>query len=44
MTTERSVFADLPPDAQARVEAVRAYRRTPEGRAELERRPRRSSA
>jgi ribosome-binding protein aMBF1 (putative translation factor) len=37
MTTERNSFADLPPGAQARVEAARAFRRTPEGRAELER-------
>jgi ribosome-binding protein aMBF1 (putative translation factor) len=37
MTTERRTLADLPPDAEARVEAARAYRRTPEGRAELER-------
>jgi ribosome-binding protein aMBF1 (putative translation factor) len=37
MTFEKRTIADLPPDAQARVEAARAFRRTPEGRAELER-------
>jgi ribosome-binding protein aMBF1 (putative translation factor) len=37
MTTGRRTLAELSPDAQARVEAARAYRRTPEGRAELER-------
>jgi ribosome-binding protein aMBF1 (putative translation factor) len=37
MTNERRTLDDLPPDARAQVEAARAYRRTPEGRAELDR-------
>lgn len=32
-----SRFEDLPPAAQAKVETARAYRRTPEGQAELQR-------
>lgn len=37
MTTERRTIADLSPEVQSRVAAARAYRRTPEGRAEIER-------
>jgi ribosome-binding protein aMBF1 (putative translation factor) len=37
MTTERRTIADLSPEVQIRVAAARANRRTPEGRAEIER-------
>jgi ribosome-binding protein aMBF1 (putative translation factor) len=37
MTTERRTIADLSAEVQIRVAAARANRRTPEGRAEIER-------
>jgi hypothetical protein len=37
MSTGRPILADLPDDVRNRIEAMRAYRHTPEGLAELER-------